>query len=98
MSQPSISLQIQNLENQYGARFFDRTNKGVTLTKEGEIFYAHVRSVLEIISSAKEQIKALAKGQRGLIYIGATLTIGEYILPNILAFLCRTWHYHYSQR
>jgi len=90
MSQPSISLQIQNLENQYGARFFDRTNKGVTLTKEGEIFYAHVRSVLDILSSAKEQINALAKGQRGLIYLGATLTIGEYILPNILAFLYKT--------
>ncbi len=87
MSQPSISLQIQNLENQYGARFFDRTNKGVTLTKEGEIFYAHVRSVLDILTSAKEQINALAKGQRGLIYLGATLTIGEYILPNILAYL-----------
>ena len=90
MSQPSISLQIQNLENQYGARFFDRTNKGVTLTKEGEIFYAHVRSVLDILTSAKEQINALAKGQRGLIYLGATLTIGEYILPNILAFLYKT--------
>jgi DNA-binding transcriptional LysR family regulator len=90
MSQPSISLQIQNLENQYGARFFDRTNKGVTLTKEGEIFYTHVRSVLDILSSAKEQINALAKGQRGLIYLGATLTIGEYILPNILAFLYKT--------
>jgi len=90
MSQPSISLQIQNLENQYGARFFDRTNKGVTLTKEGEIFYAHVRSVLDILSNAKEQINALAKGQRGLIYLGATLTIGEYILPNILAFLYKT--------
>ncbi len=90
MSQPSISLQIQNLENQYGARFFDRTNKGVTLTKEGDIFYAHVRSVLDILASAKEQINALAKGQRGLIYLGATLTIGEYILPNILAFLYKT--------
>lgn len=90
MSQPSISLQIQNLENQYGARFFDRTNKGVTLTKEGEIFYAHVRSVLDILTNAKEQINALAKGQRGLIYLGATLTIGEYILPNILAFLYKT--------
>ncbi|TGE36938.1 LysR family transcriptional regulator [Desulfosporosinus fructosivorans] len=90
MSQPSISLQIQNLENQYGARFFDRTNKGVTLTKEGEIFYAHVRSVLDILTSAKEQINALAKGQRGLIYLGATLTIGEYILPNILAYLYKT--------
>ncbi|TGE32424.1 LysR family transcriptional regulator [Desulfosporosinus sp. Sb-LF] len=90
MSQPSISLQIQNLENQYGARFFDRTNKGVTLTKEGKIFYAHVRSVLDILTNAKEQINALAKDQRGLIYLGATLTIGEYILPNILAFLFKT--------
>ena len=90
MSQPSISLQIQNLENQYGARFFDRTNKGVTLTKEGEIFYAHVRSVLDILANAKEQINVLAKGQRGLIYLGATLTIGEYILPNILAYLYKT--------
>jgi len=90
MSQPSISLQIQNLENQYGARFFDRTNKGVTLTKAGEIFYAHIRNVLDILSNAKEQIIALSKDQRGLIYLGATLTIGEYILPHILAFLYKT--------
>ena len=90
MSQPSISLQIQNLENQYGARFFDRTNKGVTLTKEGDIFYAHIRSVLDILSNAKEQISALAKDQRRLICLGATLTIGEYIIPNILAFLYKT--------
>lgn len=87
MSQPSISLQIQNLENQFGARFFDRTNKGVILTKEGEVFYAHVLKVLEILSSAREQISALAKDQRRMIYLGATLTIGEYILPNILAYL-----------
>jgi len=90
MSQPSISLQIQNLENEYGARFFDRSNKGVTLTKEGQIFYTHVQSVLDLLSNAKEQIGALAKDQRGLIYLGATLTIGEYILPNILAYLHQT--------
>ena len=68
MSQPSISLQIQNLENEYGARFFDRTNKGVTLTKAGEIFYAHIRNILDILSNAKEQIIALSVDQRGLIY------------------------------
>ncbi|EGW42000.1 LysR family transcriptional regulator [Desulfosporosinus sp. OT] len=90
MSQPSISLQIQNLENEYGARFFDRSNKGVTLTKEGQIFYTHVRSVLDLLSNAKEQIGALTKNQRGLIYLGATLTIGEYVLPNILAYLHKT--------
>jgi len=68
MSQPSISVQIRNLENEYGARLFDRTNKGVTLTKAGEIFYAHIRNVLDILSNAKEQIIALSVDQRGLIY------------------------------
>lgn len=87
MSQPSISLQIQNLENQYGARFFDRTNKGVSLTKAGEVFYEHVRQVLDILANAHQQVSALVEDQRGLIYIGATLTIGEYVLPHILAYL-----------
>ncbi|SDH31971.1 LysR family transcriptional regulator [Desulfosporosinus hippei] len=86
MSQPNVSSQIKQLENQYGARFFDRSNKGVTLTKEGEIFYSHVRSVLDILASAKEEINDLEKGQRG-INLGATLTIAEYILPDILSYL-----------
>jgi Transcriptional regulator len=90
MSQPSISLQIQKLENEYGARFFNRSHKGIALTKEGQIFYAHVRSVLDLLSNAKEQICTLAKDERGLINLGATLTIGEYILPNILVYLHKT--------
>lgn len=90
MSQPSISLQIQNLENQYGARFFDRTNKGVTLTKAGEVFYEHVREVLSILTNAQQQVSSLIEDQRGLIYLGATLTIGEYVLPHILAYLYKT--------
>ena len=88
MSQPSISLQIQNLENQYGIRFFDRTNKGVTLTKAGEVFYDHVIQILDILANAKQQVSELLEDQRGLINVGATLTIGEYVLPNILAYLC----------
>ncbi|HZK53557.1 MAG TPA: LysR family transcriptional regulator, partial [Desulfosporosinus sp.] len=91
MSQPGISIQIQNLENQYGARFFDRSNKGVILTKEGEIFYERIQSILDIIASVKEEIRALAKDQRRLIYIGATLTIGEYVLPNIMEYLYETY-------
>ena len=87
MSQPSISLQIQNMENIYGTRFFNRTNKGVTLTKAGEVFYGHVNNILNILSVAQQQISLLTEDQRALIYIGATLTIGEYILPNLLAYL-----------
>ena len=87
MSQPSISLQIQNLENQYGARFFDRTNKGVTLTKAGEVFYDHTLQILDTLANAQQQVSDLIEDQRGLICLGATLTIGEYVLPNILAYL-----------
>ncbi|HEY8909994.1 MAG TPA: LysR family transcriptional regulator [Desulfosporosinus sp.] len=90
MSQPCISLQIQNLESEYGVRFFDRTNKGVTLTKEGEIFYARIRSILDILTSFREEISAQTKDQRRLIYLGATLTIGEYVLPRIMTYLYRT--------
>lgn len=87
MSQPSISLQIQNLENQYGARFLDRTNKGVSLTRAGEVFYKNVCEVLDILDNAQQQVSSLVEDQRGQIYLGATLTIGEYILPHILAYL-----------
>jgi len=89
MSQPSISLQIQNLENQYGIRFFDRTNKGVTLTRAGELFYEHVIQILDILANAKQQLSELIEDRRGLINVGATLTIGEYVLPYILAYLCK---------
>ena len=90
MSQPGISMQIKSLEREYGARFFTRTNKGVNLTHEGQIFYAHILSVLDLLSEAKKQISSLAKDQRKLICIGATSTITEYILPNVLAFLHKT--------
>jgi len=87
MSQPSISIQIQNLENQYGVKFFERTNKGVTLTHAGKIFYQHICRVVQIMKEAGEKIADLSEDKRGLIHVGATLTIGEYVLPYILGYL-----------
>lgn len=87
MSQPSISIQIRNLENQYGTKFFERTNKGVTLTHAGKIFYQHICKVIQIMKEADEKIAGLTQDKRGLIHVGATLTIGEYVLPPILGYL-----------
>ena len=86
-SQPSISLQIQNLENQYGAKLFERTNKGVTLTRAGQVFYQHICQVIQIMQEAAGQVADLTEDKRGVIQIGATLTIGEYVLPQILGYL-----------
>lgn len=87
MSQPSISLQIQNLENFFGARFFERSNKGVYLTEAGKTFYQYVCKVLELISEAQHELNNMSPEKKGSIHIGATFTIGEYLLPRILAYL-----------
>jgi DNA-binding transcriptional LysR family regulator len=87
ISQPAVSLQIQNIENHYGAKFFNRSNKGVTLTKAGQIFYDYVCKMLDMLTRVQEEINELAEDHGGEVEIGATLTIGEYVLPNILACL-----------
>ena len=45
ISQQGLSRQIKSLENDVGASLFIRTNKGVTLTKEGEILFPHFKQV-----------------------------------------------------
>lgn len=90
MSQPSVSSQIQNLECEYNTVLFNRSNKGVTLTKEGELFYQHILTILDSLDKFKEEISVLKKDHRSLISFGATSTIAENILPDILALLSKT--------
>ncbi|MEA1959973.1 MAG: LysR family transcriptional regulator [Bacillota bacterium] len=87
ISQPAISLQIQNIENHYETKFFNRSNKGVTLTKSGNIFYEYVCKMLNILIEVQQEINELSDDHRDEVKIGATLTIGEYVIPNILACL-----------
>lgn len=47
LSQPSLTKAIKELEKEMGVTIFDRTNKGVSVSKEGEIFLGYARQVLE---------------------------------------------------
>lgn len=87
MSQPGISLQIQSLESHYGVCLLNRTNKGVTLTRAGSIFYEYVCRMLDMYYSVQQQLKELADEESGIIQLGATMTVGEYVIPEILAYL-----------
>ncbi|MCL1847500.1 MAG: LysR family transcriptional regulator [Coriobacteriia bacterium] len=87
ISQPSVSIQIKGLEQEYGAKLFDRTNKGVTLTKAGEILYEYGCRAVAVMQEARELIDELAFDQHRSVRLGATLTIGEYILPHIIGYL-----------
>lgn len=84
ISQPSISQAISELEEELEVRLFDRIGKKLYLTYEGEIYLTYVRRILNLQKEGLETIKSYNCGKKGKIIIGASTTIGTYILPNII--------------
>lgn len=85
MTQPAISQHIHALEDYYGVKLFERSSKKVDLTQAGTILYNYARSILNLHHVAKRAVADLVDTVTGKLTIGASLTIGEYVLPRILA-------------
>ena len=64
ISQPSLTKSIKELEKEMGILIFDRTNKGISVSKEGEIFLGYARQVLDQISLIEEKYKEPSKGRQ----------------------------------
>lgn len=64
LSQPSLTKAIKELEKEMGIIIFDRTNKGVSVSKEGEIFLGYARQVLEQAALLEEKYKTHAGGKQ----------------------------------
>lgn len=84
LSQPSVSLQIQQLEDSLQLKLFERTTRMVKLTKSGKVLLRYAERVFQIIHEAEKELNALSKSIHGDLYIGASTTIGEHILPGFL--------------
>lgn len=84
ISQPSVSQSIQELEEELQCKLFDRIGKKLHLTYEGELFLNYTRRILNLYSEGVESIKNISKEYKGRIVIGASTTIGIYILPEII--------------
>ncbi|BEH91536.1 MAG: LysR family transcriptional regulator [Turicibacter sp.] len=83
ISQPSISQCISELESEMGIRLFDRIGKKLYLTNEGKIFYEYTRRLLNIYEEAVDAVQ-YSKTHQGKIVIGASTTIGAYIMPYVI--------------
>ena len=87
VSQPAVSLAIKQLETSLNVKLFFRTQKGVTLTSEGEMLYNYVRQGCTLISVGEEKLKELSVLQAGEISIGASdMTLRFFLLPLIERF------------
>ncbi len=88
ISQPSVSQAIKELEEEIGSKLFDRIGKRLYLTHEGEIFLIYVRRILNLYEEGNKILKEINQGDKGKIYLGASSTIGTYILPEIMKNYC----------
>ena len=84
ISQPAISQSIKKLEEQLGGALFLRSNKGMELTKEGEMFYEYVKGALELIHNAENEFTSFKDLSKGEIKIGCSTTLTKLILMNTL--------------
>ncbi len=84
LTQPAISQHIHALEEHYRARLFDRSNKKVELTQAGTILYSYAKKILNLHQEAERAVTDLIELVTGKITVGASMTIGEYVLPRLL--------------
>lgn len=84
LTQPAVSLQIQALEEVYETKLFDRSSATVTLTPAGEVLYKYAKEILALYASAEKVIGKLTGLVKGSITIGATLNMGNYLLPSVI--------------
>ncbi|MHB1043108.1 MAG: LysR family transcriptional regulator [Eubacteriales bacterium] len=85
LTQPDLSRHIQALEEYYGAVLFEKSGKGVELTPAGAALYTHAREILDLHRASRKAVADIVELVTGKLTIGASLTIGEYILPRMLA-------------
>lgn len=82
ISQPAISQMISELEADIGSKVFDRIGNKLYLTHEGEVLLNYTRRILNLYNEGIEAVKDYSK--TGKLSIGATTTIGAYMMPEIL--------------
>ena len=84
VSQPSLSQQIQKLEEELGERLFDRMKREAKLTPHGEAFLPRALKILEEVDVAKREASDAHRLLRGRVIVGVLPTIAPYLLPAVL--------------
>lgn len=86
LSQPTVSTHIKNLEVYFNTRLIKRSHKqkNIEITKPGELLYERAKKIISILDNTKEEISENGTNFKGTLKIGASLTIGEYFLPEFL--------------
>ncbi len=84
ISQPAVSLQIQNLEKTLGVPIFDRAGRKAELTQAGRLLVEYANRLLNLTEEARRAIEDLDRLHGGSLTIGASQTTGTYLMPRLI--------------
>ncbi|ANE46512.1 LysR family transcriptional regulator [Paenibacillus swuensis] len=84
ISQPSVSLHIKNLEQEFQTQLFQRSPKFLKITPTGELLYDRAKQMISLYEQTREEILEHHQVIQGKLRIGASFTIGEYVVPALL--------------
>ena len=84
VTQPTLSKQIKDLEDEIGKKLFNRTNYAIKLTAEGEILYKRALDIVNLANDTVEELKAMTEATGGNVNIGADETDSIKYLARII--------------
>ena len=84
ISQPAVSLQIQNLEKQLNAPIFYRDKRKAYLTETGELLKKYCDRILSLCEETCHALDEIQTFQSGALIIGASQTTGTYLMPRLI--------------
>ena len=84
MTQPAVTFQIRQLEDQFDTRLFDRANGRITLTPAGVVALEYTERILALYAELDQKVRELTGQEVGVLMIGASTTIAEFLLPRVL--------------
>ncbi len=84
MTQPAVTFQVRQLEEHFNTRLFDRTHNRISLTEAGRRVYEYADRIFELYDEMENAVREMTGEISGVIMIGASTTIAEYMLPALL--------------
>jgi DNA-binding transcriptional LysR family regulator len=84
MTQPAVTFQIKQLEEHLSTRLFDRAQGRISLTPAGQLAFEYAGRILALSAELDTRMKEMGGQAAGPLLIGASMTIGEYVLPQLI--------------
>lgn len=84
MTQPAVTFQVRQLEEHFNTRLFDRTHNRISLTEAGQRVFDYAERIFELYGNMENAVRDLTGAVNGVLLLGASTTIAEYMLPGLL--------------